>query len=137
MRTTIFLLLAAVAGCSSESTGDGTCAERSGSYVVAFKMRSGDCGNLPEVVINVSGGDAGSVASDQQCTGSPGDTRACVATSDTTCTNAKTGYTMTTRGQVRWNADASNGSGTLEFIGVLKSGANDCRGTYDVTYRRQ
>jgi hypothetical protein len=117
MRT---VLIAAVllVGCG----GPVVCKDRSGSYTLTHSRRSGDCGEIPELVI-APGGEA------SDCTGEPVFSEDnCEVTMNTIC-----GPTKAT-GKVTWNADGTEGSGVMQY--TYKEGADYCIGTYDVRYRQ-
>lgn len=125
----ILLLVAMTMGCATQT---GPCADRSGSYVVDFSTRSGNCGPQNEGVVNLGATGAPSTCMDN----SQASTDNCAVDFNVTCPfNA--GQTVEETGQVTWNTDGSSGSGTIQL--TLRDSLGDilCEGTYDVNYKRQ
>jgi hypothetical protein len=95
---------------------------------VTFSRRDGNCGDIPEQVIVISGPSA----VPQGCTGSVRTSAdGCDVTYDVTC--PVKGGTLTERGSGSWSNDGSSGHATEQ---VILNASVSCSGTYDVTYRK-
>jgi hypothetical protein len=114
-------------------TGSTECQARSGAYTFTFAERSGDCGPLdPQIV--VAGGQS---SAPDGCTGGqvPSASDSCLVSLDQTCPAAE-GTSVTQVGQVRWAADASSGSGTVQVTLLDAGGTVLCQSTYGLTITR-
>ena len=135
-------MLGLAMGCSSSDdpavgSGNGACAQRSGTYLSSFVTRSGNCGDIPELVV---------VVPKQPTDPGPGCTGAitysgdnCQVTIDTRCpgtgTNSK-GHAAVA-GLAKWSTDGSLGTGTETLTLTTEDGTMVCVGTYDFMQRRQ
>lgn len=120
-------------GCSaSAEDDDAPCTNRIGSYVVTYRAKSGDCGDLGDGVVQISN----HTPTAPGCTGGAwtASEQNCKTTGSTTCATSE-GVRITHRGACRW---AENGaSGSCEVQVLFAGGGLDCSGLYDVAYRRQ
>lgn len=125
--------------CSSSDASDdsGPCAQRNGSYIARYSVRSGDCGEGAEVITNV---DKQPTSVDPPCTGNISYSEDnCDVTYSSSCPNdgAVKGATLTITGKAKWSRDAANGSATEAWSLVDSNGQTVCYGTYDVSIVRQ
>jgi hypothetical protein len=106
------------------------CDMRGGSYRVHWLQRSGDCGSVPDEVVEFGKAPA-------SCVGSfaPSE-RNCVTSGAITCT-ASGGEKMRTSGRCEWSNDASTGTCEIAARGTEADGSAGCSGSYKVTYQRQ
>lgn len=127
------LLLLTLIGCGAEPMQPESCSPPSGLYQTIATMEAGDCpGGDEDALVNfdiIPQLAAGRV--DPQCSGiatvSPS---GCTVTYEQTCQWA--GASVTWRGRVEWNADASFGEEPAQMI----STAGGCSATYRRIYRR-
>lgn len=135
--------LVLLVGCSSSDddpaigSGNGTCALRSGSYVTTFVTRSGNCGEIPETIGNVT---------TQPTDGGPGctggitySTDNCEVRVDTKCpgTGSNSEGKVSVTGLAKWSTDGALGHATETLTITDAKGDIVCLGTYDLTQRRQ
>jgi hypothetical protein len=128
---------AGVAGCSSPSSNSGsfTCAPIAGSYSVRFTTRSGNCGDIPEQVINFDSSMTRMQAA--QCTGSSSiSPNKCDVSYDTTCPVPQTGGSIREEGAGHMAPGGSTITGTEQITLFDASGNIVCSGTYDLMYQR-
>jgi hypothetical protein len=148
MRKWMWMMVVAMAtvACSSSSedeakplgSGNGQCAQRdSGSYVVKYAVRSGNCGEAAETVLNPGPQPTEPKA---PCTGSityAADN--CEVAYSSTCPgdSVQKGATITVNGNSKWSTDATTGSAVESWSIVDADGQSLCQGTYDVTITKQ
>lgn len=121
----IVVFVSVLGACGSSG---GPCTNHTGTYSVTFSRRDGNCGDIPEQVIVISGPSA----VPQGCTGSVRTSAdGCDVTYDVTC--PVKGGTLTERGSGSWSNDGSSGHATEQ---VILNASVSCSGTYDVTYRK-
>jgi hypothetical protein len=132
---------AVLVACSSDpelGSGNGQCAQRdTGSYVVKYAVRSGDCGDSAETILN-PGPQPTEVTA--PCTGTISySADNCEVTYSSTCPfdEAQKGATLTVTGKSKWNTDGSQGSALESWFAKNSGGQGLCQGTYDVTITRQ
>jgi hypothetical protein len=136
---TVAALSSVVIACSSsdDAAETGPCAQRSGSYIARYTVRSGDCGATAEVVLNV---DKQPTSVDPPCTGSISYTPDnCEVTYSSSCPNdgAVKGATLTVTGKSEWRRDAEVGTAVEDWSLVDANGQTVCHGTYDVLITKQ
>lgn len=134
-KVLVVACLAAVVGaCASESAQpSGPCAKRNGSYRQSYVERSGTCGAPGERIIP-AGPQPTSV--DAPCTGSISySSDNCEVTFDATCPEdgIQKGARLRETGKSRWNANASEGTATVQWTVTDANGKTLCISTYDVT----
>ncbi len=124
-------LLVACSSSSSDEPKPTTCkrTDRAGIYRVAFTTQSGDCGDLPESLINLDAPD--STCKLASATYSNGD---CKYSVDETCPVKGGTENHTVAVTEQQNADGSHLTGTFT---VQLSGNVTCTGTYGVSAVRQ
>jgi len=127
-------MIVAVLACSLND--DGPCAQRKGTYVDRWTVRTGDCGSQAESVGTV---ESQPIAPNPPCTGSiKYSVDNCAVTLDVSCpvSTLGPGYQVHTSGKVDWSEDGASGSGLLS-MDVTNGGAYVCHGTYDVVSTRR
>ena|SRR5687767_2291837 len=136
--------VAALALCASAcSDGDDSdtdepseCAERVGTYSNISRVRSGDCGEISEILETV---DRQPTEVESPCTGTidyaPDN---CTVVTEATCPaeDLGPGWTSTFLMHAKWNQSGSRGEAVLQVSVDDDSGANVCFGTYDVEVTR-
>lgn len=119
-----------VAGCGAS----GPCSKRSGTYRIAYKTRSGNCGEIPEIITTVDD----STVTPAGCTGnlnfSADNCRATLASY--TCPTETNGK-LKTDGTVDWSRDGRSASGIVQMTLSDAGGSTLCSGSYDLTYTKQ
>lgn len=137
-----YLLIGVLVFAACESTGDdqggtgGTgapvtqgCARRTGLYRGTYATRDGNCGAIPEAIVNLDNEE-----SLRGCTlRKPLDRDSCTVYSDSSCPVTDPNYdTLDVIGRMDWNASATRGTGTVQMT-ARKAGAIVCTGTYNLT----
>lgn len=121
------LVVVGCGGGDAEEPAECDPEDRSGTYLISYDLRSGDCGELPETVGRLSADDlrpecelsAPDVWSDNGCTFE----RATYCEID--------GVAVDSIGTTTANNDASR------ITGILTVSSGSCVGTYDMTAERQ
>lgn len=147
MRKWMVVGFALLAACSSSTTseggdpalgsGHGQCAQRAGSYVVKYTVRTGNCGDAAESVQNI---DAQPTEPKAPCTGKiEYTTDNCEVTYSSVCPAdfAQKGAKLTISGHSKWSTDATQGTAIESWSAEDVDGKNICQGTYDVTMAKQ
>lgn len=129
------VLAIAHCGGSHSDAPSGPCQPLSGSYRVAFTQRSGNCGPIPEMIIQTNSASSGSGAS--ACTQdlrtiSPDN---CRIDYDSTCPVA-TGGALREEGVAHGSPDGSHATATEQITVFDAAGAVLCTGDYDIGYTR-
>lgn len=137
MRTMPALVYALAAlGCSGTTTGTdeppivvgsghGACARRVGTFSEVYEVRSGNCGPIPEQIVNVDQ-DAVSADAGTSCSRSVTESADnCEVTFSSNCAG------RTAQGLAKWNRE-----GTYATV-VEQVGSPTCSGTYTMVARRQ
>lgn len=133
----VVCVLLAACSSSSSSSAAGPCAQRKGSYLASYTVRSGNCGDGPETVQNI---DKQPTTVDAPCKGSISYTADnCQVTYSSTCPNdgAVKGGQLSIDGHSNWNTDGTHGTATEEWVLRDSSGKTLCQGTYDVVVTKQ
>jgi hypothetical protein len=121
-----------VGGCGE---GDEPCGPRTGFYRVSYTARSGDCGAIPEQIVNLA--DTQPNTSCVYRTIPVPD--ACRSEIDITCTETTADGTTamsTLIGVVSWAPGGGRGSGIVTIDVKAKSALDSCSGSYAVTYTK-
>ena len=127
-----FLALNSIA-CSSSTSSDGPCAQRSGAYSIKSKTRDGDCGELPEQIQTL---DKQPTEPEPPCTGTISySDQNCTVTLSATCPGPN-GTTIKSSGIARWSEDGSSGTATIGMNILDPVGRGICTGSYDWTYTK-
>lgn len=144
MRKLVGLVALGLVACASEDStpelgsGGGTCAQRdTGSYIVKYTVRSGDCGETAETVIN-PGPQPTEVKA--PCTGQiTYSADNCEVTYSSTCPaeSIQKGAELTISGKSKWTRDGALGTAVESWAVRNATGQTLCQGTYDVTVTRQ
>lgn len=135
MKKFIFLVLVLV-GCGSQESKPATasdnvqCAQRFGSYEVDFDEKSGNCGEIPDVVITMTNTSYGS------CVGTVNNSANMCQVNLNICCDAGNGYVLCQNGQANWSPDATSGEATLYMELIDPYGFIECSGTYEVDYNQ-
>lgn len=132
MRRFIWLV-ALVVGCGSEAAAPAeSCGPRAGLYRATYVTRSGDCGAIPEAVINFDD------PAPAGCTSKyPSDTASCRVMGDVTCpADGMPTSKVNVKGVTTWQPGGASGAGVVSFAITEASGKVACQGTYDVTYTK-
>ena len=136
MKHWIVLLCCTVVGCASadREVASGPCAQRSGAYSAKWKVRDGNCGDIPEQIDTL---DKQPTEPAPPCTGTISySNENCTVTVSSTCPGAA-GYSFKISGIARWSEDANSGTAVLGMnIFENASGRGVCSGSYDVTYTK-
>lgn len=139
MRRTIAVVAASVlaaCGGSSEPCDFDDAGKFTGSYLVSYDERSGDCGELPDAVVLITSGstiEAGCVINSHAQ-----DPEACTTDADLTCTDTGTNVKLRVVGHLDAEPDGTKLTGVVTLTAnTLSTGAAVCTSTYGVTYRRQ
>lgn len=135
------LLALAIVGCSSSSnTGGnslppgGMCSPLQGSFRLTFVTRSGNCGDIPEQIVNydspttrdmTAGCEGGATLSSDKCRGD----------FDYTCP-VPDGNFLREEGVVRAAADGQSALATEQITVLDSRRVPICSGTYDVTFKK-
>lgn len=123
------VLTVVLAGCG----GGGPCKDRSGMYRLNLKARSGNCGDVAETLVSLTGKPTTAPA---PCTGSyTYSADNCEVTQDVRCPTPS-GGSARVAGSVDWSVDGRSASGVGELSTLTSSGSAACQGTYDVTYTK-
>lgn len=138
IRYVVCVLLLLACSSSTASSEPSSCpaegTDRTGVYRFTFKTVSGNCGDIPEGLIDLTPNATGS----NGCTVTSrtfGENN-CKMTVDETCP-VKGGGTLTETAVTR---EVAAGGATLSgtfTVDISGAGADDCVGTYDVTAVRQ
>lgn len=136
MKWGILGLWLVACGGSEDSGGDGTCDQRSGTYIARYTERSGNCGPVPEQVDTIT---VQPVAPEPPCSGTISySADNCQVTFEATCPETGLGldWSSTTDGKVTWNASASKGSGIVQIVLTNANGGIECQSTYNLVSER-
>jgi hypothetical protein len=116
------VLVAFVFGC-----GGGPCKPRTGQYVFKMVQRSGNCGAMPETIVDLT---PGASSPDSSCTYKTTESDdKCEVQINNTCGAAGSTFV----GTVHWDEDGNGGSGTMA---INYKDAPACMGSYDLAYSR-
>lgn len=122
-----FVLIFAACGKPTANT----CATRSASYLAHFTQQDGNCGPVPDQVVNISADGEIAGAAGVSCEKS----EAVGCTQNTTnCRNTVDGVTCSSTASLTFTKDGASASGTSS---VTCTGAATCAGSYRLSYTRQ
>lgn len=132
----VVVATAAVLTCSSSSSTShplaNPCATKGATYLEHFVQESGDCGALPDEIVNI--GADGTLTSSSSVSCATVSQNGCTA-QDSDCTTTNNGVTCMVTTDVTFARDGSSASG-LESVTCTGNGAS-CTSTYQVSAARQ
>lgn len=140
MALTAFLVACSSSEESSKpkvGSGSGQCSQRSGSFIVNYKARSGTCGDVAEVVVNIP---TQPTKAEPPCTGDntyTSDNCEVTYTSDCPVDEIGKGARVRIAGASKWSVDGSYGTAVEQWTALDAQGKAMCTGTYDVTLTKQ
>ena len=135
-RLLAVLALLVVSGCGDEEesgivvSGLNPCATRGATYLVHYSEVSGNCGYLPDEILNTSpDGSTVSITCDEV-------TQTGCTARDTNCRMSSGGCNQTFTFETTFTKDGSSASGIMT-ISLDCSDGSGCKSTYTYTYDRQ
>jgi len=130
MRTSGYIAIAVLAGCTHTVVDLSNCANRVGTYRLTFTARSGDCGAISEQIASLN--DTKPIMVVPMCAAQESISNDhCAVTAEIMCATMSGGMEHDV-GVVRWSHDASSATGTVQITVTDKAGAQVCDGTYDL-----
>lgn len=123
-------VLAFIAACGGNPKAN-PCATRNSTYLAHFAEQSGNCGAVPDQVVNISASGEIVLAPGAACEKSEAD--GCTQRTSN-CTSTSAGVTCTSNGSLEFASGGATASGTAS---ISCMGAAICTSTYRLTYTRQ
>jgi len=130
-------LVLTMAGCGGSDEGSsGPCEPLNGSFRVTFTTRSGNCGQIPEMIVQSNGGAGDSVPSGCRQDVWTRSADSCRLDYDQTCSIPSTGGTIREVGVSHGSVDGASMTATEQMTVTNSAGAIQCLGTYELSYTR-
>jgi len=139
MRHLTPFLLLALACSSGEDDGPGTsqanpCATPGATYVQSFTTVAGNCGDLPDIIVNI--GNEGTVTTDSPIACDKVEQDGCRAHNTGCRSRADNGCNLKSTFETEFEEDGSSASGIMTVVVSCPDGSS-CAGTYEYTFTRR